>query len=500
MHTRINRYTLEQVELLELDDIKGIIGSGEHDFLFAYSPDAMRKICEQSAAAQRLLETKLTELFASTSQDAAPLYKREGFKRPMSDREWLGKILRIIRGVAAGEIFVMDVDEVGYAEARAALEERRAAREARAALKEAQRLEALRQIQPKALTPQERNDEPLAEHSPHEQAGIPVARDGGKHQETTYRPTSDTSTEQSPTDVVLFDVHFYRGQLQVSNLVTGSRLLTIGKGARKSWSASNPLVVSRISGVRAETTTIEYVGEELRVSDIETWVTALRYGAQAKDAQGARLPLGTDVQLREIDMLKAMRRGDSTPEYKSLRGQVLRLQNAKIIITTTYSRLIEAIAVAMPDDKDAQTALETKRLHVVVSLLGDSTSAAKRNAPGTFTITIPSRVRALFGKGLSVWFKEDEYYSLKSPTARRLFLLYDRHARPHPFTLAELQEFLGAKMADAPLRQAINVAHKELFAKRLISEVPKYKLNEERPGAKSYHIKLARNEGPVLRK
>lgn len=475
-------YTSEEVAEFEVDDIQLLCDLGLDDSVFTYSPNAIRAICERSPQARRLLQQKIVDRLASCKEDERTSYGRPGFIRHLSDREWLGKIGKILRGVAAGDVFLVDEDECGYAEARA-LEDLRL--EKKAVDRENRRKKAQEYLQTKKLVEEgvlDTHMSPLtSQHDNNEQISNEIPISLGVIDKSSL-----------PRDAIFLETKFYSGQLHVSNLIIGSRLLTMGTSTRRSWTISNPLAVSRISGVQAGTTTIEYVGEELRVQEIETWATALRFGSCAKYEDGERLPLGADVQLSEKEMLKAMKRGDSGPDYKALRKQISRLQTAKLIVITTYPRLIESITAAMPEDKDAQGALQTGRLRIVVSLLGDSTSSAKENAPGTITITIPAKIRALFGKGLSSWFKEADYYSLKSPTARRLFLLYGRHARPYPFTLEELREFLGSRMEDVALRKAINTAHKELHASGLILEVPHYKLNQQRLGAKTYHVELVR--------
>ncbi len=484
MLAKNHSHTAEEVAGFELEDIQHALELGLDDFVFAYSPTAMRAVCERSPLALRLLHGHLMDRLASCKEDASAYYERRGFARLLTNQEWLKKMERIVRGVAACEVFLVDVDECGYAEARAA-EDRRLEKRAADTENRCQKEQASLQVRQLAHGVRESVLITSISH-------LAGRHDGIREVAVEIQPPSSQVTDALPLlgDTVFLDAKFYNGQLHMSNLIIGSRLLTIGTSTRRSWTVSNPLGVSRISGVKAGTTTIEYVGEELRVQEIETWVTALRFGTRARYEGGERLPLGADVQLSEKEMLKSMKRGDSGPDYRALRKQISRLQTAKLLITTTYPRLIEAIAASMPEDKDAQAARHTNFLRIVVTLLGDSTSSAIESAPGTITITIPTRIRVLFGKGLSSWFKEEDYYSLKSPTARRLFLLYGRHVRPYPFTLEELREYLGSRMDDEPLRKAINTAHKELHARGLILEVPRYKLNQDRLGAKTYHVEL----------
>ena len=128
------------------------------------------------------------------------------------------------------------------------------------------------------------------------------------------------------------------------------------------------------------------------------------------------------------------------------------------------------------------------------SSLARDTSATQMK-PGIVSLHISKQVRALFGTGLSSWFKEDAYYSLRSSTARRLFLLYGRHANPWPFTRIELQEYLGSKSGTSgDFKKTLDRAFAEMVRKRIIAQTPKYAASDLRHGAKAYHVTF----GPLV--
>jgi hypothetical protein len=159
---------------------------------------------------------------------------------------------------------------------------------------------------------------------------------------------------------------------------------------------------------------------------------------------------------------------------------------------------------------EAQKARQTGKLQVTVSLLGDS-STSTPNKKGCHLVHIPPNVRALFGKGLSSWFREDAYYGLKNSTARRLYLLYGRHVDPRPFTLPELREYLGMGFErDDKLLKAIEKAHAEMFAKGYLvgAAAPAYSTRYpktadglggglKRGGQKAFAIALVKNWAPT---
>ena len=396
---------------------------------------------------------KLSVRAILAKDDNVELYEREGYLVAMTDRALVAKLSALTKELFEGRWVPNDEDEAGYAPY----------------LEEQARKCALRK------KPVEKVDAKTVE------AKMPNG------------PT-DAEKKREGKEVYLL-AKMYSGQINVSNIVCGARLLSYRTGAHTEYTAKNPLVVSRISGIAAGSTTVHYTGEELRVGDIEVWVSAIRIGVA--------LPLGKPVRLSESTLLKATRRTDGNANYIGLREQLRRLQNAKLMIETSNAALITSIADGLPEDTEVQAALTTGRLAISISLLGDS-SISTPNKKGVHSVHIPTNVRALFGPGLSSWFCADDYYKLKNTTARRLLLLYGRHANPRPFTLQELRDVLGADQANKYFLSAINLAHKELFAAGILlgDKAPVYASHYaadlgggmlRNTGEKAFAVKLARN-------
>lgn len=464
MAAQIYFKTPEEIALMDFDDMELCFDLGEGDFVFGFSPSALRAACDKSAKIVYLLANHLTARHCAPDVDTINRYERPGFARPLSDHEWFGKMRQIAQMHLADEIFLFDFDEVGYAEARAAEDARLAEKAMRRKVKEDA---AVKSQAARGISDEKSKTAPT-------DVGIQEGNSGPKSEEVEIAGKP-----------LLIQEKLYNGQLNISNLITGSCLVSIGSDSRQTWTAKNPLVVSKISGIEAGTTTVEYIGEELHVGDIETWATAIRFGA--------KFALETTVTLSERELLKAMRRSDGGMYYRTLREQISRLQNGKITITTTHVPTIKAMAAAMPEDEAAQDAIKSGQLKIVISLLGDSASSATEKKPGVLSVHISKQVRALFGAGLSSWFKEDVYYSLRSRTSRRLFLLYGRHANPWPFTRDELKEYLGSTSGSSgDFKKTLDRAFAEMLKKGIIAQTPKYAASDRRHGAKAYQVTLGK--------
>jgi hypothetical protein len=396
---------------------------------------------------------------------------------PLTDQVWFAKMVKICKDCHVGDCFPSDPDESGYAAYEAEQAPLRAKRAARLNAKQvaaAARLAAKSKQQPDLSAVDKTNwpvDASKSTSTNRSNRSIEEEKN-----EADKQNESDASEKKSP---VFLLAKLYDGQLNISNLFTGSRLISIGLAKRFNWPATQPLVVSKISSFKTGTTVVEYTGEELHVGDIETWATAIRFGAKT--------PLEDRVPLVEREMLKAMRRGDGGMYYKVLREQITRLQGARLILKTTDMPTIQAIAIAMPEDKGVKEAIESGRLELVIPLLGGSSNGSEANKPGTVYVTVPKEVRALFGKGLSSWFDDEKYYSLRNPTARRLYLLYLRHVEPWSFTRDELREYLGATVKrDVDLHRTLMSAFRELVSQGIFTKVPEYKPCKNRYGAEAY--------------
>jgi hypothetical protein len=460
-------YSPEAVAAMEPIELELCFDFGEDDVVFGFSPESLRAACDADPKTLRLLMTKLTTRVWQEIDDNTIKLDRPGYSVPLTDREFVKKLLSISKECFDNVWAPSDAEESGYATYLAKCEHRRARH-----TKPVERVEA-------------------------------ETADGVAMPAASTEPAAATGGDAIPIrDPVCLKAKLYNGQLNVSHLFCGSQLLSGSRHTRGDYSAKNPLLVTRISGIKTGTTTVTYQGEELRTPDVETWVAIVRLGST--------LPLGTPVHLKEGQLLKALRRTDGHLNYVALRKQLARLQNAKLTIDTEHPKLIASMAAALPEDPEAQHALKTGKLRITVSLLGDSSNSTP-NKRGCHLVHLPPNVRALFGPGLSSWFREDAYYGLKNPTARRLYLLYGRHVEPLPFTLPELREYLGMSFdRDDKLLDAIQAAHEEMFAKGYLvgTMAPEYSTHFpktagglggglKRGGKKAFAIALVKGWAPA---
>lgn len=485
----------ESLAILDPESIEQHIKDEPH-CLFGFSPDTLRQLCSTSKKMLYLLDQCFSSRFVLASDSPDALFERPGYDRPMSDREWFGKMQAICKDCLIGDAVPTDPDETGFAAYELQVATHRAERDAR--LKAKQDAAKASLAAKRATMVEHRKTVEADVSSP---AGYVTAEvdEPGKlvKQNATGKQNKHDADETG--EQIFFQTQFYGEQLNISNLITGSRLVSIGTDTRKRWESNRPLVVTKISGIETGTTTIQYVGEELHVGDIETWATAIQFGAKS--------PLESRVPLVESDMLKALHRGDGGPYYKTLREQLRRLQDAKLILLTTHRSTIAAVAAMMPEDGGVQDALASGRLEIVIPLLGGSSNGSKEGRRGTIHVTIPKDVRALFGKGLSSWFKADGYYKLRSPTARRLFLLYGRHKDPWPFTKDELREYLGSTMEREGdfTKKLLEPAFRELVNTGYFACTPSYVPSARRHGVEAYAVtfgalKLKNYEPNTVRK
>lgn len=425
-------HTPSRVAQMDFEDVKLAFDLGENDIIFGFSPESLRVLCRSSSNANDFIVAKLNERITSSSNNDFEELERPGYLCKMSDNNFTTKLLRVAKACRRKCYSPSDSSETGYLlyyEARA------------------QGGSAARSL----TVPARKNDS--------------YCDDGSAKAGKIYLP-----------------VEFYSGQLHVPILISCCGALTINTTTRGRWSEEAPLLISNISGVTSGTTTIQYVGDGLFVSDIETLMAIIR--------EGHKFPLDTDLHLSMSRLLKILRREDGGAAFAAIREQIFRLQECKINLCTTYAPLIEAISAAMPDDPAVEeTRLNNIPLSITVNLLGNFADDAKEATTGRLSIKLQGTVRALFGNGLSYWFDEEKYYRLKNSTARRLFFLYFRHINPLPFRLDDLREILGSKAKlNKGLLRTINNAHEEMFAAGLLLSVPRYGVNGARPGVKSFAV------------
>lgn len=186
----------------------------EPEFVFSYTPDALRAVCKSSNQVSRLFILRMSEMLASAPN--TPAIERPGFVCALSEHDWLRKMITLARGL---EAFNYDVDESCYGELNAVRQGENAANKAR-----------------------------RASHR------VPAS---GKESSSSDLDKASGEEKQHHTEEQAGPEHFLqgfrKGQLQISNIITRSRILCVGargKG-RQLWTEEAPLIVRDVSGFKA---------------------------------------------------------------------------------------------------------------------------------------------------------------------------------------------------------------------------------------------------------
>ncbi len=415
----------------------------EPEFIFTYTPDALRGACEQSNMVARLFVLRMGEMLALTPD--TPTVERAGFLRLLSDRDWLQKMIGLAR---AEEAFNYDADESCYAELNAT-------RLAKIAAYEAAR--------------------------PSRRVAIVAKEGGGPDSDKATadkKPEQKAERKEGQAEPEHFLHGFRKGQLQITNFITRCQILRVGarKKGRQQWTDDAPLIVRDVSGFKTGEVVISYSGQELRPQDIVTWSKVLHMAVTS--------PLGTKVSVSKAKLLSARGGGDSTNSANAAREEIERLQKSYFKVTVRCSRTIAAIAAGSPDDNSIQDAKKTGVLSMSFHLLGQTTTSGR-----LWTIHVEPVVRLLFGKGISSWFDERVYKTIKGEFAKRLYLLYYSHVVCYPLTLTELRKYLGSTMAeDSKFKGAVDAAHRELAKRGAICEGWKLEKSARRYNAVAYVV------------
>lgn len=293
-----------------------------------------------------------------------------------------------------------------------------------------------------------------ADASPSMQAAVAAAVSG-----TYTAASSDAVSQSARTEWYLPDLR--PGQFQLPHLWTCGSLVQIGvrNSARRQYTPDAPLHVFEFSGQSYGDTTVTYLGEELRTGDMEVWGQLLKLVTP--------LPLGSRVTVSAKELLTALGRGTGGPAYKAVRGEISRLQGARLAVRSSFEPMRQQFRAMFPDDPLSQSSSRGP-IEVNFQLLGPSSTDGR-----TWSVSVPREVRVAFGPRLSSWFSEREYGLLtrrrEGDTVRRLYLLYRSHVRPWPFTVQELRRYLGSTMnRDSDLKAALDTAHDRLTSAGLI--------------------------------
>lgn len=438
------------------------------EILLAYTPAALRTIGKKDRAFAEFIGHVLRGHARKTDTgfaDGVPMFnrtekfERDGFECALTDYEHLMRLSEVATNVAMWMDDTLATDEHGWA-AKVAAEEARvaavwAAREARLAAKAAAPAPAP-VAAPVVVEAPRKGGLAIAAHT----ADWELEDDEDFLVETEQKQAVTVETiNGEAVERELYMPAVREGYMHLPNVLCGSAILRTGARAkgRQRWDEKTPLVISRVSGYKAGEVVISYSGEELRPGDIETWNRVL--------TMSAGTAMGHDVYITPRAMLEGLGgRGTGGNAYAALREELARLQAAIVHIKATDPAFIEQMAELFPNDPSVQNAKKTGFVEIKTHLLGTTVTDGR-----TWTVEVPKKLRAMFGKKLSSWFDEAAYFSLKSDTARRLFLLYASHVSCWPMKLAELREFLGSSMAaDNKFRDQMDAAHDELKAAGLL--------------------------------
>lgn len=279
------------------------------------------------------------------------------------------------------------------------------------------------------------------------------------------------------------------GTFLLPHLMTCSSLVRIGvrNGAREHYDATSPLHVMTFSGHKDRETVVSYTGEELRTGDVEVWGQLLTLAAP--------LPLGTRVVVSSRKLLQTLGRATGGPSYKSLRGEIARLQGARVRVRSSHEAMREQFRAMFPDDP-LSMGRTAGPIEVSFQLLGPSSTNGQM-----WSVAIPREVRVAFGPRLSSWFSEREYGELhrrrEGDTVKRLYLFYRSHPKPWPFTLDELKSYIGSTMKrDCDFKAALDLAHDRLTQAGII-KAWRYGLTSRRHQLRerAYEVDFAKREG-----
>ncbi|CAJ6205943.1 TrfA family protein [Burkholderia pseudomallei] len=481
-------YTLDAAEFAAFS-LQGIVDMLEldADFLQVITPSLLRAWLK---TAPRLSQMQMKALLTGTrdaADDSTPR-TRDGFVTAVTDRTWLATLVNIAGNAMFGDLERLENLEVGFTEALVAKYDADRAAE-RAARAEAMRHVgdvAAQQVQPEA---DEGDDEPTLADMTHE-APAPVQQ--------TRQPVhaAEFELEDLPADDLLAGgeqlAQHVEGDalylpaarathLTLPHIVMRSPIIAMKprNAARQQFTTDAPLRIARVSGMRQGTVDMVYVGEELRAADWETFAYILRFAATVP--LGARLP-----SIRVVDMLKAMGRGTSTPDRKSLEQQLARLRNAELQIWTNDVAVVDSWQALFPNEPLFKRG-DIPGVRTSFKLLGDIVEAkTEKGNVIEFTTELSRYVRAFFGQKLSTWYSESMYQQLKGDLAKRLFLFYQSHNGRYDFTFDELVDYLGTTSTSREqFRKSLAAAHDELEAACFVKGWA-YKASASRNGQRAY--------------
>lgn len=506
----------ERVEATDFTEIKHWLDR-DISFVYGYSPEALRNVAENSTVnGYRIIEA----LVALTAESSDELFERPGWSVELTDKEWCARMVSIARSTIHCEPFPYHQDEPCFIAKKRERDERLLKREAKRLTAVAETaatsptittdtalinitssiiLPAPPSKAEQSAKPPERPTQPLAKSSaikptsakatarrdekPKVSARVQleperysVVRNPESSINANKSSTTGGSLSQTQSDEpAIYLPPMKAGKLSLPHILTGSKATRGGGGnkVRKNWTKECPLEIRNISGYSSGSMVIFYEGEQLAVGDIELWSKALQLASNR--------PLGRTISFTQSEMRRALNRPSGGTTYATLRAEVARLERAHFTIRTACPDIVNTLAAYFPDDAALEEAKKTGFVQISFNLFGTTVTSAN-----TWSIEIPPMVRVLFGEDSFSLYDEAMYFQIRKNTARRLFMLYDRHNLRFPLTSAELQEFTGSTMTGADdLKKLLDSAHTELVRVGFIANF-EYKKSARRNGMQAY--------------
>ena len=242
--------------------------------------------------------------------------------------------------------------------------------------------------------------------------------------------------------------------LTLPHIIVRGRLIYAGPRqiVRPVYTREKPLRIDKISGLVRDSIEIEFIGEALFLSDIETYAHVLRLAASTP--LGERLP-----PVRVESLRRQIGRTKSARANEALVAQLHRLRNAEISVWTSNEAVLDSWKNLFPKEGLFKRH-NVDGVKVSFKLLGDlvEIKSEKKGNTVEFTTEISKYARVFFGQTLSSWYSELTYGKIPGDIAKRLYLFYQSHDGTWPFSSHELYDYLGGigdhKTFDATLKSA----------------------------------------------
>lgn len=506
----------ERVEATDFTEINHWLDL-DISFVYGYSPEALRSVAEKSTGnGYRIIEA----LVALTAESSDELFDRPGWSVELADKDWSARMVSIARSTIGCEPFPYHQDEPCFIAKKRERDERLLKREAQRLTAVAKTVAlpgtrttaaqvvnvtspiihpaASTKVEQAAKSPEKPTQSRTKSSTIKSTSAKSDARNYGKPKvsgkvqleperySAILKPESSLNTNKNliaggsvskahSDQTAIYLPPMKAGKFSLPHILTGCKATRGGGGNkfRKKWTTECPLEIRNISGYSAGSMVIYYEGEELSVGDIELWSKALQFASNR--------PLGRTISFTQSEMRRALNRPSGGTTYATLRAEVARLERAHFTIRTACPDIVNTLAAYFPDDAALEEAKKTGFVQISFNLFGTTVTSAN-----TWSIEIPPMVRVLFGEDSFSLYDEAMYFQIRKNTARRLFMLYDRHNLRFPLTSAELQEFTGSTMTGADdLKKLLDSAHTELVRVGFIANF-EYKKSARRNGMQAY--------------